>query len=102
MGRFDSVFGIEYLENESPLRTGITPSLMARYTTGHQLGVKAFYRRQLPALSSAVSLNVAVTNGSSRVESLQTADLSLTGAALRERAARLRAAAAAAADEAGR
>ena len=79
VGRFDSVFGIEYLENESPIRTGITPSLMARYTTGHQLGVKSFYRRQLPALSSAVSLNVAVTNGSSRVESLQTADLSLTG-----------------------
>jgi hypothetical protein len=79
VGRFDSVFGIEYLENESPLRTGITPSLMARYTTGHQLGAKALYRRQIPALESAVSLNVAVTNGSSRVESLQTADLSLTG-----------------------
>lgn len=79
LGRFDSVFGIEYLENEAPLRAGITPSLMARYTTGHQLGAKALYRRQIPALSSAVSLNVAVTNGSSRVESLQTADLSLTG-----------------------
>jgi len=79
VGRFDSVFGIEYLENEAPLRTGITPSLMARYTTGHQLGAKALYRRQIPALESAVSLNVAVTNGSSRVESLQTADLSLTG-----------------------
>ncbi|HYI02212.1 hypothetical protein [Hyalangium sp.] len=79
VGRFDSVFGIEYRENESPLRTGITPSLMARYTTGHQLGVKSFYRRQLPSLSSAVSLNVAITNSSSRVESLQTADLSLTG-----------------------
>jgi hypothetical protein len=79
VGRFDSVFGIEYLENESPLRTGITPSLMARYTTGHQLGVKALYRRQLPVVSSAVSLNVAVTNGSSRVDSLQTPDLSLTG-----------------------
>lgn len=79
LGRFDSVFGIEYLENESPLRTGITPSLMARYTTGPQLGIKALYRRQLPSLSSAVSLNVAVTNGSSRVDSLQTPDLSLTG-----------------------
>jgi hypothetical protein len=79
VGRFDSVFGIEYLENEAPLRTGITPSLMARYTTGHQLGAKALYRRQLPTLSSAVSINMALTNGSSRVESLQTADLSLTG-----------------------
>jgi hypothetical protein len=79
LGRFDSVFGIEYLENESPLRTGITPSLMARYTTGHQLGAKALYRRHFPSVSSAASLNVAVTNGSSRVDSLQTADLSLTG-----------------------
>ncbi|HXU80804.1 MAG TPA: hypothetical protein VN914_05370, partial [Polyangia bacterium] len=27
VGRFDSVFGIEYLENQANLRTGITPSL---------------------------------------------------------------------------
>jgi hypothetical protein len=53
-GRFDSVFGIEYLENESNLRLGITPSLIARYTTGHPLGIKLFYRFQLPSIASAI------------------------------------------------
>ena len=40
----------------------VTPSLIARYTTGHSLGLKAFYRLQLPALWSAISLNAAATN----------------------------------------
>ena len=53
-GRFDSVFGIEYLENESNLRLGITPSLIARYSTGHPLGLKVFYRFQLPSIQSAI------------------------------------------------
>jgi hypothetical protein len=79
LGRFDSVFGIEYLENESNIRTGITPSLIARYTTGHSLGVKAFYRLQLPGIWSAVSLNAAATNSGSRIEELMGPDLSLTG-----------------------
>ena len=43
---------------EANIRTGITPSLIARYTTGHSLGVKAFYRVQLAPLWSAISLNV--------------------------------------------
>lgn len=79
IGRFDSVFGIEYLENEANLRTGITPSLIARYTTGHSLGVKAFYRVQLAPLWSAISLNVAGTNSGTRVSELMGPDLSLTG-----------------------
>lgn len=79
VGKFDPVFGIEYLENEANLRTGVTPSLIARYTTGQQLGAKAFYRKQLPGLWSAVSLNVAATNGSSEIEPLQTNSVSLTG-----------------------
>ncbi|MGV3625204.1 MAG: hypothetical protein ACO1OB_30605 [Archangium sp.] len=79
LGRFDSVFGIEYLENEANLRPGITPSLIARYTTGHGLGAKAFYRFQLPALWSAVSFNVAATNNGTRVEALVPVDASLTG-----------------------
>jgi hypothetical protein len=78
-GKFDSVFGIEYLENSSVFRTGITPSLFARYTTGTALGVKAFYRQQIPALWSAVSLNIAGTNGTNFVEALQPTDASLTG-----------------------
>ncbi len=79
LGRFDSVFGIEYLENEANLRVGITPSLIARYTTGQSLGAKAFYRRQLPALQSALSLNLAVTNSGTRIEALVPHDVSLTG-----------------------
>jgi hypothetical protein len=79
-GKFDSVFGIEYLENESNLRMGITPSLTARYTTGQSLGGKAFYRVHLPRLWSAISLNVAGTNSGTRVEALVGPDLSFSGA----------------------
>jgi hypothetical protein len=79
VGRFDSVFGIEYLENESNLRLGITPSLIARYTTGHPIGVKVFYRFQLPSLSSAISINAAATNHGSQVDALQVEALSFTG-----------------------
>ena len=78
-GKFDSVFGIEYVDNSPVYRTGITPSLMARYTTGTALGLKAFYRQQIPAAWSALSLNVAATNGSNFVEALQPTDASLTG-----------------------
>lgn len=79
LGRFDSVFGIEYLENEANLRPGVTPSLIARYTTGHGLGAKAFYRFHLPTIWSAVSFNVAATNNGTRVEALVPIDASLTG-----------------------
>ena len=78
-GKFDSVFGIEYLDNEANLRTGVTPSLIARYTTGQSLGLKGFFRLQLPALWSAVSVNLAMTNGGSLVETLSPPDLSLAG-----------------------
>jgi hypothetical protein len=76
------VFGIEYLDNSSVYRTGITPSLFARYTTGTALGAKAFYRQQIAPLWSALSLNVAATNGSNFVEALQPPDASLTGVPL--------------------
>jgi hypothetical protein len=79
VGKFDSVFGIEYLENQANLRTGITPSLIARYTTGQSIGTKAFYRLQIPAWMSAFSVNAALTNSAGWVESLQTPDISLTG-----------------------
>ncbi|MDP2276464.1 MAG: hypothetical protein Q8N23_04255 [Archangium sp.] len=79
LGRFDSVFGIEYLENEANLRPGVTPSLIARYTTGHGLGAKVFYRFQLPAIWSAVSFNFAATNNGTRIEALVPVDASLTG-----------------------
>jgi len=79
VGKFDSVFGIEYLETEANLRLGITPSLIARYTTGQSLGLKAFYRLELPAIWSGLSLNAAATNNGTRVESLVPVDASLTG-----------------------
>ena len=74
MGKFDSVFGIEYLDNQANIRTGITPSLIARYTTGQSVGAKLFYRLQFAPLWSAVCLNAAVTNSgnSSRRCSLPT------------------------------
>jgi hypothetical protein len=79
LGRFDSAFGIEYLENQANLRTGITPSLIARYTTGTALGAKLFYRLQLAPIWSALSLNLAATNGGTFVEALQPQEISLTG-----------------------
>jgi hypothetical protein len=78
-GKFDSVFGIEYLDNQANIRTGVTPSLIARYTTGQSLGAKLFYRLQIAPLWSALSLNVAATASGSFVDSLQTPDESLTG-----------------------
>jgi hypothetical protein len=78
VGKFDSVFGIEYLDNQANFRVGVTPSLMARYTTGQSIGVKVFYRYQF-ASSLAVSLNAAGTNSGTFVEALQGPDRSLTG-----------------------
>ncbi len=80
VGKFDSVFGIEYLDNQANIRTGITPSLIARYTTGQAIGAKLFYRIQIAPLWSALSLNVAATNSGTFVEALQPPDASLTGA----------------------
>lgn len=79
VGKFDSVFGIEYLENESNFRIGITPSLFARYTTGTSIGAKAFYRHHIAPLWSAVSINAAATNSGAWIEALQPPDASLTG-----------------------
>jgi hypothetical protein len=78
-GKFDSVFGIEYLDNQANIRTGVTPSLVARYTTGQSVGVKLFYRIQIAPLWSAVSLNAAASNSGNFVEALQPPDASLSG-----------------------
>jgi hypothetical protein len=80
VGKFDSVFGIEYLDNQANIRTGVTPSLIARYTTGQSVGAKLFYRLQLAPLWSALSINLAATNSGTFVDALQTPDVSLTGA----------------------
>jgi len=60
VGKIDSVIGIEYKQRKSPQRFGITPSLIARYTTGTAVGVKA---RTLLAGEHLV-LAAAITNGS--------------------------------------
>ena len=79
VGKMDSVFGIEYLDTQANVRIGITPSPMARYTTGTSAGAKLFVRQQIARLWSAVSLNVSVTNSAPFVEALQTPDVSLNG-----------------------
>ena len=58
-GKFDSVLGFEYRSLESPDRTGVTPSLICRYTCGRPIGLKARMK-----IEEALIVNVAVTNGS--------------------------------------
>jgi len=79
IGKFDSVYGIEYLDNPSNIRTGVTQSLFARYTTGESMGAKLFYRFQIAPLWSALSLNASATNSGSMSEALMPAEVSLTG-----------------------
>jgi hypothetical protein len=60
VGKFDSVLGYEYRDQEAPRRITVTPSLICRYTCGHPLGVKAraFF------LERALVVGAAITNGS--------------------------------------
>jgi len=60
VGKVDSVLGIEYRTRKAPQRFGITPSLLARYTTGTAVGVKV--RSKLA--DDHIILAAAVTNGS--------------------------------------
>ena len=64
VGKTLPVFGIEYQERKSHQRFGITPSLIQRYTSGTQLGIKG--RSKL--FSDWLILAAAVTNGSSTTE----------------------------------
>jgi hypothetical protein len=64
VGKVDSVIGIEYKTRKASQRFGITPSLIARYTTGTAVGLKA---RTLLA-NDHIILAAAVTNGSFGVE----------------------------------
>jgi len=64
VGKSMPVFGIEYKDRKSDQRFGITPSLIARYTTGSQLGIKI--RSKL--LDDWLILAASVTNGSSTIE----------------------------------
>jgi len=60
IGKVDSVLGIEYKTRKAPQRFGITPTLLARYTTGTAVGLKA--RSKL--LDDHLIIAAAVTNGS--------------------------------------
>jgi hypothetical protein len=64
-GKFDSVIGIEYRERKAAQRFGITPSLIARYTTGTALGLKV---RHKMGPDDLVVIAAAVTNGSFTTE----------------------------------
>jgi len=65
VGKMMSAFGIEYREHKSDQRFGITPSLVSRYTTGSQLGLKV--RSKL--LDDWLVVAGAVSNNSSTIES---------------------------------
>src|SRR5262249_18998721 len=60
VGKVDSVIGNEYKTRKASQRFGITPSLVARYTTGTAVGVKA---RTL-LFGDKIIVAAAVTNGS--------------------------------------
>jgi hypothetical protein len=60
IGKFDSVIGVEYKRRKAIDRFGITPSLLARYTTGTAVGLKA----RSKVLDEHLILAAAVTNGS--------------------------------------
>jgi hypothetical protein len=63
-GKIDPVIGIEYKDRKADARFGITPSLIQRYTSGTQLGIKARAR----FFSDWIILAFAFTNGSSTTE----------------------------------
>jgi hypothetical protein len=65
VGKIDSVLGVEYRQRKSDQRFGITPSLIARYTTGPAVGLKV--RSKLGA-DDWLTVAAAVTNGSNTTE----------------------------------
>jgi hypothetical protein len=60
IGKVDSVIGVEYKTRKPNQRFGITPSLLARYTVGTAVGLKA--RSKL--FNDRIILAGAITNGS--------------------------------------
>jgi hypothetical protein len=65
LGKFDSSIGIEYRSRKANQRYGITPSLIARYTTGTPIGLKV---RSRLGPNDLVTVAGALTNGSSVIE----------------------------------
>ncbi len=65
VGKMESVLGIEYRDRKSNRRFGVTPSLIARYTTGTAVGVKV---RGKLGQDDWLVVAVALTNGSNTTE----------------------------------
>jgi hypothetical protein len=65
VGKIDSVLGIEYRVRKADHRFGITPSLIARYTTGPALGLKV---RSKLGTDDWLVVAAALTNGSNTTE----------------------------------
>lgn len=65
VGKMESVLGIEYRDRKSDRRFGVTPSLVARYTTGTALGLKV---RTKLGNDDWLVIAAAVTNGSNTTE----------------------------------
>jgi hypothetical protein len=64
-GKIDSVLGLEYRHRKAHRRFGVTPSLLARYTTEPALGVKV---RSKLGDNDWLVLAAALTNGSNGYE----------------------------------
>ena len=64
VGKYISVFGLEYRRQESPDRIGITPSLIARYVSGRPIGIKLRQRW----FKKRLILNMGLQNSSSHIE----------------------------------
>jgi hypothetical protein len=64
-GKMESVLGVEYRQRKARNRFGVTPSLIARYTTGTPLGVKV---RAKFFTGDFLTVAAAFTNGSSTTE----------------------------------
>lgn len=64
VGKFDSLLGIEYRQQEAPLRLTVTPSLLCRYTCGRPVGLKA----RVELLDQRLEFALSVTNGSAMIE----------------------------------
>jgi len=60
IGKVDSVIGIEYKTRKPTQRFGITPTLLARYTTGTAVGLKS----RSKFLNDRIIIATAITNGS--------------------------------------
>jgi hypothetical protein len=54
-GKIDSVLGVEYRTQDAPNRMTVTPSLIARYTTGRPYGIDARLTRGQLVLSGALT-----------------------------------------------